>query len=76
MMHLVHQQHLSAIGDRLIYLLYDPKPKLLKLLSGPSQLRLTLEELPEVEEIPMLKPVLSVAIEAVPGFVAGVADGQ
>ncbi|NDJ15847.1 cation:proton antiporter [Myxacorys almedinensis] len=43
------------ISDRLIYLLYDPKPKLLKLLSGSSQLRLTLEELPEIEEIPLLE---------------------
>ncbi len=39
--------------DRLIYLLHDPKPKLLKLLSGSSQTRLTLETLPEVEEIPV-----------------------
>lgn len=74
MMHLVHQQHLLAIGDCLIYLLYNPKPRLLKLLSGPSQLRLTLEELPEVEAIPMLKPVLSKAIETVPNFVADAAD--
>jgi NhaP-type Na+/H+ or K+/H+ antiporter len=42
------------ISDRLIYLLYDPKPKLLKLLSGASQTRLTLEILPQVEEIPAL----------------------
>ncbi|PSB21292.1 sodium:proton antiporter [Phormidesmis priestleyi ULC007] len=63
------------VGDRLIYLLHDPKPKLLKLLSGSSQLRLTLEELPEVEEIPML-PVLSGAIETVQTFVADLADGQ
>jgi hypothetical protein len=38
-------------GDRLIYLLHAPKPKLLKLLSGVSQPRLTVEKLPEVEEI-------------------------
>ncbi|KAM3091825.1 cation:proton antiporter [Phormidesmis sp. 146-35] len=41
-----------AAGDRLIYLLHDPKPKLLKLLSGSSQLRLTIETLSEVEEMP------------------------
>ena len=57
-----------------MYLLYDPKPKLLKLLSGSSQLRLTLEELPEVKEIPMLEPVLSAAIEPLQTFVADVAD--
>jgi NhaP-type Na+/H+ or K+/H+ antiporter len=39
--------------DRLIYLLHDPKPKLLKLLSGSRQTRLTLETLPRVEEIPL-----------------------
>jgi NhaP-type Na+/H+ or K+/H+ antiporter len=39
--------------DRLIYLLHDPKPKLLKLLAGSNQTRLTLETLPEVEEIPL-----------------------
>ncbi len=39
--------------DRLIYLLHDPKPKLLKLLSGSSQPRLILETLPEVENIPV-----------------------
>ncbi len=39
-------------GDRLIYLLYDPKPKLLKLLSGSSQKRLVPERLPEVETLP------------------------
>jgi NhaP-type Na+/H+ or K+/H+ antiporter len=43
------------IGDRLIYLLHDPKPKLLKLLSGSTQPRLTLEELPEIEEVPLLE---------------------
>ncbi|MBW4472453.1 MAG: cation:proton antiporter [Stenomitos rutilans HA7619-LM2] len=42
------------VDDRLIYLLHDPKPKLLKLLSGSSQTRLTLEKLPEVEKFPLL----------------------
>jgi NhaP-type Na+/H+ or K+/H+ antiporter len=45
------------VGDRLIYLLHDPKPKLLKLLSGSSQPRLTLEKLPEIEVIPVLQEV-------------------
>lgn len=43
---------LGQAGDRLIYLLYNPKPKLLKLLSGSSQTRLTPEKLPEIETIP------------------------
>lgn len=42
------------IGDRLIYLLHDPRPILLKRLSGQRQSnRLTLEKLPEVEEVPI-----------------------
>jgi len=39
-------------GDRLIYLLHDPKPNLLKLLSGSSQTRLKPEKLPLVENLP------------------------
>ena len=50
-------------------LLYDPKPKLLKRLSGSSQLRLTLEELPEVEVIPSPEPVLNGTIAAAQSFV-------
>lgn len=39
-------------GDRIIYILHDPRPKLLKRLSGSTQsTRLSLERLPEVEEI-------------------------
>lgn len=46
-------------GDRLIYLLHDPKPKLLKRLSGGTNApRLTLEKLPTVEEVPMPIPTL------------------
>jgi NhaP-type Na+/H+ or K+/H+ antiporter len=45
-------------GDRIIYLLHDPKPKLLKRLSGASQSRLTLETHPAVEEVPIVAPVL------------------
>ncbi|MER3589174.1 MAG: sodium:proton antiporter, partial [Mastigocladus sp. ERB_26_1] len=43
-------------GDRIIYLLHDPRPKLLKRLSGGRDSnRLSLEKLPEVEEIPIAK---------------------
>ncbi|NJP09844.1 MAG: sodium:proton antiporter [Leptolyngbyaceae cyanobacterium RU_5_1] len=38
-------------GTRLLYLLHDPKPKLLKVLSGSSQTRLTPEKLPEIEKV-------------------------
>ncbi|NES73819.1 MAG: sodium:proton antiporter, partial [Okeania sp. SIO2D1] len=42
------------VGDEIIYLLHDPRPKLLKRLSGGTQSsRLALEKLPEVEEIPL-----------------------
>jgi NhaP-type Na+/H+ or K+/H+ antiporter len=44
------------IGDRIIYLLHDPRPNLLKRLSGASQsTRLSVEKLPEVEELPLAK---------------------
>jgi NhaP-type Na+/H+ or K+/H+ antiporter len=44
------------VGDRIIYLLHDPRPSLLKRLSGASQsTQLSLEKLPEVEEIPMAR---------------------
>jgi hypothetical protein len=48
-------------GDRIIYLLHDARPILLKRLSGdrPSS-RLTLEKLPEVEEVPIPSPALEV----------------
>lgn len=46
-------------GDRLIYILHDPRPILLKRLSGASKsTRLTLEKLPEVEEVPIPSPAL------------------
>jgi NhaP-type Na+/H+ or K+/H+ antiporter len=45
-------------GDRIIYLLHDPRPKLLKRLSGgATQSRLAVEKLPAVEEIPMPTPL-------------------
>ncbi|HEY9617186.1 MAG TPA: cation:proton antiporter [Microcoleaceae cyanobacterium] len=53
-------------GDRLIYLLYNPKPKLLKVLSGSSQARLTPEKLPEVENIPVPAPAPEPIPELVP----------
>ncbi|MBD2579484.1 cation:proton antiporter [Oscillatoria sp. FACHB-1406] len=41
-------------GDEMIYLLHDPRPQLLKRLSGESQAtRLALEKLPKVEEVPL-----------------------
>ncbi|GAB4386690.1 MAG: sodium:proton antiporter [Elainellaceae cyanobacterium] len=41
-------------GDRIIYLLHDPRPKLLRQLAGGNnQSNLVLEKLPRVEEIPM-----------------------
>ncbi len=44
------------VGDRIIYLLHDPRPQLLKRLSGGTQTtRLSLENLPEVEEVPLAK---------------------
>ncbi|NWF58646.1 MAG: cation:proton antiporter [Fischerella sp.] len=43
-------------GDRIIYLLHDPRPNLLKRLSGgKASERLSLEKLPEVEEVPIAK---------------------
>ena len=44
-------------GDRLIYLLHDPKPKLLKILGGSNQTRLTLEKLPEIDGVPALEVI-------------------
>jgi hypothetical protein len=42
------------VGDRIIYLLFDPRPNLLKRLSGASQSTpLSVEKLPEVEEVPL-----------------------
>lgn len=46
-------------GDEVTYLFHDPRPKLLKRLSGGSQTSrdLTAERLPEVEEVPLADPV-------------------
>ncbi len=44
------------IGDRIIYLLHDPRPNLLKRLSDAKESkRLTLTNLPEVEEVPLAR---------------------
>ena len=46
------------VGDEIYYLIHDPRPKLLKRLSGGNQSsRLLLEKLPEVEEIPLAAPI-------------------
>ncbi|MDJ0731566.1 MAG: cation:proton antiporter [Crocosphaera sp.] len=47
------------VGDEVTYLLHDPRPKLLKRLSGGNQTakELTAERLPEVEEVPLADPV-------------------
>lgn len=50
-------------GDQIIYLLHDPRPKLLKRLSGASaSSRLALEKLPEVEEVPISAAVSGMTI--------------
>ncbi|MCU0569527.1 MAG: cation:proton antiporter [Oculatellaceae cyanobacterium Prado106] len=41
------------VGDRIIYLLHDPRPKLLRQLSGSNNQPLVAEKLPRVEEIPI-----------------------
>lgn len=53
-------------GDRIIYLLHDPRPKLLKLLSGTTQPRLTVEKLAAVEEVPIPTPVLETEPALIP----------
>ncbi len=53
-------------GDQIIYLLHDPRPKLLKRLSGGnSSSRLAVEKLQEVEEIPISAPVSGAAVEEI-----------
>jgi NhaP-type Na+/H+ or K+/H+ antiporter len=55
------------ICDRIIYLLHDPKPKLLKRLAGGSQPpRLTIERLAAVEEVPIPAPAKSQTPENTP----------
>ncbi len=46
------------VEDEIYYLIHDPRPKLLKRLSGGNQSsRLLLEKLPEIEEIPLAAPI-------------------
>ena len=53
----VRAQEEWQAGDRIIYMLHDPRPKLLRRLSGGSSpSRLAIEKLPAVEEIPLPKP--------------------
>lgn len=44
------------LNDRIIYLLHDPKPKLLKRLSGSQQSTLVIEKHSVVEEVPIPTP--------------------
>ncbi|MBF2036102.1 MAG: cation:proton antiporter [Leptolyngbyaceae cyanobacterium T60_A2020_046] len=47
-------EEIWQVGDRVVYLLHDPKPKLLqRLSSGSRPARLTIETLPTVEEVPL-----------------------
>lgn len=66
------EQQLQAIaanetwqpGDRIFYLLHAPKPKLLQRLSGAnSSQTLTLEKLPEIEEVIIPAAVLDTPLE-------------
>lgn len=52
--------------DEIYFLIHDPRPKLLKRLSGSNQSsRLILEKLPEVEEIPLIEPISQVSPEKI-----------
>ncbi|MEL6911352.1 MAG: cation:proton antiporter [Cyanobacteria bacterium J06648_1] len=54
------------VKDEIYYLIHDPRPKLLKRLSGGNQSsRLLLERLPEVEEIPLEAPMSQPSSETV-----------
>ncbi|MBH8572582.1 cation:proton antiporter [Nostocaceae cyanobacterium CENA369] len=55
------------VGDRIIYLLYDPRPNLLKRLSGATQSTpLSVEKLPELEEVPLAK-LAQLSVSDAPG---------
>ena len=54
------------VKDEIYYLIHDPRPKLLKRLSGGNQSsRLLLEKLPEVEEISLPAPIAKAPSETV-----------
>ncbi len=52
-------------GDRLIYLFYDPKPQLLKRLSGSSQPLVSVESIADVETIPSIEIPIDIPDENV-----------
>ena len=53
-------------GDEIIYMFDDPRPKLLKRLSGGIQSStLALEKLPEVDEVPIAAPVTHAKLEKI-----------
>ncbi|MBE9037829.1 cation:proton antiporter [aff. Roholtiella sp. LEGE 12411] len=55
------------VGDRIIYLLFDPRPNLLKRLSGATQSTpLSLEKLSEVEDVPLTQ-LSQLSTSEVPG---------
>jgi NhaP-type Na+/H+ or K+/H+ antiporter len=55
------------VGDRIIYLLFDPRPNLLKRLSGATQSTpLSLEKLSEVEDVPLAQ-LSQLSTSEVPG---------
>jgi NhaP-type Na+/H+ or K+/H+ antiporter len=65
-LHVVNASEEWQIGDEIIYLLNDPRPKLLKRLGGGTQAsRLALEKLPEVEEVPIAAPIADAALEKI-----------
>lgn len=53
------------VGDRIIYVLHDPKPKLLKRLSGSQESKLVLEKHPAVEEVRIPSSVLQKDVDKV-----------
>ena len=58
LLRIVPSQVTWLVGDRLIYLFYAPKPKLLQRLSGSKTLGLKLETIPEVEKVDIPTVVL------------------
>ncbi|MEM7725550.1 MAG: cation:proton antiporter [Cyanobacteria bacterium P01_A01_bin.45] len=59
---IVHASSDWEKGDRIIYLLHDPRPNLLKRLSGSNQsTRLALEEFPQAEELSLSKAISTVS---------------
>ncbi|MGL4880011.1 MAG: NAD-binding protein, partial [Waterburya sp.] len=54
------------VADEIYYLIHDPRPKLLKRLSGSNQAsRLILEKLPEVEKIPLAAPIPQASVQPI-----------